>query len=90
MTMRIGLIGLGVVGAEAARTLRDHAQMIEARAGQRVVITEVSARDRSKDRGIDLSGFTWRDDPQAIATSDNVDMVIELVGGEAGMALSLP
>ncbi len=87
MTLRIGLIGLGVVGAETARTLASHAAMIEARAGQAVRVTEVSARDRSKDRGIDLAGYVWRDDPLALAASPDVDLVVELIGGAEGMAL---
>ena len=88
MTVRVGLIGLGTVGAEAARTLAAHAEMITARAGAPVVVTEVSARSRSKDRGIDISGMTWRDDPSQLAVSDNVDIVVELVGGEDGPALA--
>lgn len=88
MTVRVGLIGLGTVGAEAARTLEAHAEMITARAGAPVVVTEVSARSRSKDRGIDISGMTWRDDPSQLAVSDNVDIVVELVGGEDGPALA--
>lgn len=87
MSIRVGLIGLGVVGAETAKTLRDHAAMIEARAGQPVFVTEVSARDRNKDRGVDLSSFVWRDDPLELAASDDVDIVVELVGGEDGLAL---
>ena len=88
MTVRVGLIGLGTVGAEAARTLADHADVITARAGAPVVVTEVSARSRSKDRGIDISEATWRDDPSQLATSDDVDIVVELVGGEDGPALA--
>lgn len=88
MTVRVGLIGLGTVGAEAARTLQAHAEMITARAGAPVTVTEVSARSRSKDRGIDIAGMTWRDDPSQLAISDNVDIVVELVGGEDGPALA--
>ncbi len=87
MTLRVGLIGLGVVGAETLRTLCNHAEMIAARAGQPVVVTEVSARDRAKDRGLDLSAYTWREDPIVLAASDNVDLVVELIGGETGPAL---
>jgi len=89
MTLRVGIVGLGVVGAETVRTLAGHADLIAARCGQPVRVTEVSARDRSKDRGVDLSGFVWRDDPLAIAASGDVDLVVELVGGEDGMALDL-
>lgn len=88
MTMRIGVIGLGVVGAETVRTLGDHAAMLEARAGQAIQVTEVTARDKSKDRGLDLSAYTWRDDANALATSDGVDIVVELIGGEDGPALA--
>ena len=88
MTLRVGLIGLGVVGAETARTLAKHASMIEARAGQPVVVAEVSARNRSKDRGVDLSGCRWRDDPLELATSPDVDLVCEVVGGEGGGRLA--
>lgn len=88
MTVRVGLIGLGTVGAEAARTLEAHAEIITARAGAPVTVTEVSARSRSKDRGIDITGMTWRDDPSQLAVSDNVDIVVELVGGEDGHALA--
>ncbi|MEQ9122583.1 MAG: homoserine dehydrogenase [Alphaproteobacteria bacterium] len=88
MTLRVGLIGLGVVGAETARTLAKHASMIEARAGQPVVVTEVSARDRAKDRGVDLSACRWRDDPLDLARSPDVDLVCEVIGGEGGVALA--
>lgn len=89
MTMRVGVIGVGVVGAEAIRTLEEHATLIEARAGQPIVVTEVSARDRAKDRGIDLSRYVWRDNPMDLAASPDVDLVVELVGGESGMALAV-
>lgn len=87
MTMRVGIIGVGVVGAETVRTLDEHAELIEARAGRQIIVTEVSARNRSKDRGVDLGRYVWQDDPEALATSDNVDLVVELIGGESGPAL---
>ena len=89
MTVRLGVIGLGVVGSETLRTLKDHADIIEARSGQAVQVTEVSARDRLKDRGIDLRDYVWRDHPLSLVASDNVDVVVELVGGEGGVALQI-
>ena len=52
-------------------------------------MTAVSARDRSKDRGVDLSGFNWHDDPVGLASDDIVDVVAELIGGEDGPAKDL-
>ena len=48
-----------------------------------------AARDRSRDRGIDLSGLEWSDDPVALAARDGIDVVVELIGGADGPALAL-
>ncbi len=59
MTLRIGLAGLGTVGAGVLRLLRDNADIVTARAGRPVVVTAVSARDRTRDRGVSLEGLRW-------------------------------
>jgi len=89
MTIRLGVIGLGVVGAETLQTLTNHSNVIEERSGQKVEIIEVSARDKSRDRGFDVQKYLWRDDPIELATSQNIDVVVELVGGEDGVALEV-
>jgi homoserine dehydrogenase len=88
MTLRVGLAGLGTVGAGVLRLLRDNAGIIEARAGQRIAVTAVSARDRGRDRGVALDGMAWFDDPVALASAD-VDVVVELIGGASGPAKAL-
>jgi homoserine dehydrogenase len=88
MTLRVGLAGLGTVGAGVLRLLRDNAGIIEARAGQRIAVTAVSARDRGRDRGVALYGMAWFDDPVALASAD-VDVVVELIGGASGPAKAL-
>ena len=50
-------------------------------------MTAVSARDRSRDRGISLDGVAWFDDPVALAKSDDIDVFVELIGGQEGIAL---
>jgi len=49
-------------------------------------ITAVSARDKSRDRGLDLDAFTWHDDPVDLARSDEIDVLVELIGGDEGPA----
>jgi homoserine dehydrogenase len=88
MTLRVGIAGLGTVGAGVLRLLRDNAEIISARAGQNIVVTAVSARDRGRDRGVSLDGMAWFDDPVALATAD-VDVVVELIGGSEGPAKAL-
>lgn len=87
--LRIALAGLGTVGAGVIRLVEANADLIARRAGRPVVITAVSARDRTKDRGVDLSPFAWEDDMTGMAARDDVDVVVELVGGSDGPALTL-
>ncbi|PCH93163.1 MAG: homoserine dehydrogenase [Rhodobacteraceae bacterium] len=84
--LKIGIAGLGTVGAGVAKILRDHSEMLTLRAGKPIVITAVSARSRSKDRGVNLAAFEWFDDPVAMAKSDSIDVFVELIGGEDGVA----
>jgi len=87
--LRIALAGLGAVGAGVIRLVETNAELIARRAGRPVIITAVSARDRAKNRNVDLSPFAWEDDMTAMAARDDVDVVVELVGGADGPALTL-
>jgi homoserine dehydrogenase len=84
--LRIGLAGLGTVGASVLRLLTDKADHIAARAGRPVRVVAVSARSRERDRGVDLSGYAWHDDPVALAGDPGVDVFVELIGGEGDPA----
>ncbi len=86
--LRLGVAGLGTVGAGVANIVSRHRDMLSARSGRGIEITGVTARDRTKDRGIDLSGFTWFDTPRELAESDQVDVFVELMGGEDDPAKS--
>ena len=87
--LRIALAGLGTVGAGVIRLIETNADLLTRRAGREIRITAVSARDRGKDRGVDLSPYAWEDDMTAMAARDDVDVVVELVGGSDGPALTL-
>jgi len=87
--LRIALAGLGTVGAGVIRLLDTNAAIVTARAGRAIEIAAVSARSRSRDRGVDIARFEWVDDMTALATRDDVDVVVELVGGADGPALAL-
>ena len=84
--LRLGVAGLGTVGAGVVRIVRQQAALLEARTGRPIAISAVSARDKSKDRGVPLTGYAWEDDPVALATRDDVDVYVELMGGTDGPA----
>ncbi|MFD1198498.1 homoserine dehydrogenase [Brucella gallinifaecis] len=84
--LRIGVAGLGTVGASVLRILRDKAEMLTRQCGKQLTVTAVSARDRNRDRGVDLAGIEWFDDSIELAKSANIDVFVELIGGDEGPA----
>jgi homoserine dehydrogenase len=84
--LRVGIAGLGTVGGGLLRLLAAHGSDLAARIGREVEIAGVSARHRDRDRGVDISGLAWFDDPVALAGSAEVDIFVELIGGEDGPA----
>ncbi len=86
---RLGIAGLGTVGIGVVKMVQAHSDMLALKAGRDIRITAVSAMNRSKDRGADLSGYDWEDDATALAARDDVDCVIEVIGGSDGPAKAL-
>ena len=84
--LRLGIAGLGTVGTGVVKIVRQKASLLTSRAGRPVEISAVSARSRDKDRGINISNYDWEDDPVALATRDDVDVFVELMGGSDGPA----
>jgi homoserine dehydrogenase len=87
--LKIAIAGLGTVGAGTVRLLRRNAALLQHRAGCPLVLTAVSARDRGRQRGVDLSGVRWEENTAALAAAPDVDLVVELIGGSDGVARDL-
>lgn len=84
--LRIAIAGLGTVGAGTVKLLHRNGSLISARCGRDIAVTSVSARDRKKDRAVDLTGAAWFDDPTEMAAKAEADVVVELIGGAEGAA----
>ena len=84
--LRLGIAGLGTVGAGVVKIVRQKAALLEARGGRPITISAVCARSRGKDRGVPLDSYDWEDDPVALARRDDVDVFVELMGGSDGPA----
>ncbi len=84
--LRVGIAGLGTVGASVIRLLDRQAAALAARTGRRITVSAVSARDRARERGVDLGDAAWFDDPVALAASNDIDLFVELIGGDEGPA----
>jgi homoserine dehydrogenase len=86
--LRVGVAGLGTVGAAVLQLLDRHAASLAQRCGRKITVTAVSAKKPRKERGVDLSRFAWFDDPAKLAVSPDIDLFVELIGGPDGTALS--
>ncbi len=86
---RIGIAGLGTVGVGVIKALQDNEALITARTGRKIEIACVSARSKNKDRGVDLSAYDWIDHAPDMANEDDLDAIIELIGGSEGDAADL-
>jgi homoserine dehydrogenase len=83
---RLGVAGLGTVGASVIEIIKRQENALASRCGRTVRVVAVSARDRKRDRGMDLSGYAWFDDPVVMARSPEIDCLVELMGGTDGPA----
>jgi homoserine dehydrogenase len=84
--LRLGIAGLGTVGTGTVKIVQRHAALLTARTGREITISAVSARTKGKDRGVRLGGYAWEDGPVALAKRGDVDVFVELIGGEDGPA----
>lgn len=85
-TLRVGIAGLGTVGAAVTRLLRRQADALTARTGRKIIVAGVSARDQAKKRDADLSSVEFFSDPVKLAASEKIDLFVELIGGSEGPA----
>ena len=84
--LTIAIAGLGTVGAGVMRLLTENAELIEHRAGRPIRVVAVSARDRSRNRGVDLGPITWFGDAVEMAQEASAEVFVELIGGAEGIA----
>ena len=86
--LKVGLAGLGTVGASVVRLIEQQRAALTQRCGRPIDIVAVTARSKSKNRGIDLKKIRWVSDPLALARDEGIDVFVELMGGAGDPAKS--
>ena len=85
--LKLGIAGLGTVGAGVIKILDQQKALIEERCGCGIEVVAVSARDKSRERGVSLDGLRWFDNAADLASDPAIDVFVELIGGSDGIAL---
>jgi homoserine dehydrogenase len=86
--LRVGLAGLGTVGAAVVDLISRERAALVARCGRAVEVTAVTALQKARKRPIDIKKFKWARDPIALAADPDIDVFVELIGGAGDPAKS--
>ena len=86
--LKVGIAGLGTVGAEVIRQIEREGRVLAQRCGRGVRVVAVTARSKNKKRQLDLRGVDWAKSPLALANDPAIDCFVELMGGAGEPALS--
>ena len=84
--IKIGIAGLGTVGIGVVKIIQQNEKILQARTGRKIEIVAVSAKTKTKNRGVDLSKYQWESDPISLAKRKDIDIFVELIGGHKGAA----
>ncbi len=84
--LKVGIAGLGTVGAEVVRLLGQQATTLATKSKRGIEVVAVTARSKAKKRGLDLRGIKWAKNPVALAEDAEIDCLVELIGGADGPA----
>jgi homoserine dehydrogenase len=79
--LRLGIAGLGTVGASVVQMLDAHNDALATQLDRRISVVAVSARKRERPRDLRIDRFDWHDDPVSLARSNSIDVFVELIGG---------
>jgi len=79
--LRVGLAGLGTVGAAVIELIDRERGALAARCGREIEVVAVTARSKAKKRPVDLRKLKWVHDPVALAGDPDIDVFVELIGG---------
>jgi len=87
--IKIGIVGLGSVGQGVLQILNENLNSIEDKTETKFRITGVCAQNKNRKRDIEISTYPWFDNPLELSLNPDIDVIIELVGGEDGIALQV-
>ena len=87
--LNIGIVGLGTVGSGVIKSLEKNIDYFKNNHNVKFNINAISASSKNKTRSFNVENYSWVNNPLDILDKENIDTVIELIGGEDGLAYEL-
>ncbi len=87
--LKVAIAGLGTVGGGTLKILIENKELLAQRCGRPVEVVAVAERNRDVDHGVSMDGIEWFDDAAKLPEQDNIDVIVELIGGSGGIAKTL-
>jgi len=84
--IKIAILGLGTVGSGVINLINKQKETIKLRTGVEMQVKTVCAKSKRKKRPFNLAKFNWCDDPISLTKDKDIDVIVELVGGEKGIS----
>ena len=79
--LNIAIAGLGTVGTGILKILQQNADLLTKKAGKPIQVTAVCAKDKNRTRDVNLNGIDWVENPLLLAERNDIDIVVEVIGG---------
>ena len=84
--VNIVIAGLGTVGSSTIRLIEKNKNIFLRKSGLKINILGIFAKNKFKTRNFTKNKYKWFDNPIKMIKQENVDIVLELIGGEKGIA----
>ena len=85
----LGIVGIGTVGTATVKLLEKEIDNVNHKSGKNIIIKAISSKNFSKCRDIDISKYEWEEDPEKLVVREDIDAIVELIGGSDGIAKKL-
>ena len=82
----LGIVGIGKVGTATVKLLEKEIDNVNHKSGKNIIIKAISSKNFSKCRDIDISKYEWEKNPEKLVVREDIDAIVELIGGSDGIA----
>ena len=89
MRINVGIVGIGNIGSSVINAIESNKKRYKSLYDLEIKILGISGKNKRKKRTFNIANYIWFDNPIDMTINQNIDLIVELVGGSSGLALEL-